>query len=487
VAALALHARAAAPADTWMAVDTPNFEVLGNVGEGELKRVALKFEQFRYVLGQVLAAGAPALPARPRVFAFKGSRSYRPYLPVVDGKPAEFGGYFQPGRRRAYITLKVEHDSDDPYQVVFHEYVHLMMQDAHALPSMVHEGMAEYYSNCDLEGRAVKLGRPDPNALRVLRDSRLLPLETLLVTRVPTHGADAQRLFYAESWLLTHYLLTERERGREQFKIFLARLVSGQEPVAAFRSSFLVEPAAMEQELRRYMGRPAFRYYRIPLPPASVEGRGLHVRALGPLEAEALLADLLAQLPGGEADARSRLQRVLEQDPAQSAAREALADLQAAPAAVTTPPSGPAAPVAAQPDSTALKDRLRLARELYTAQDVDGARKVLEAGAAQETDPGFQLMYQRELKLLAGLHGMEGWLVEVRCRPGGALEFVIESDRGRTSLRASSPTSFSVRTGGLGTQVDLQCGHQRRRARLVYREPESAGMGMLSSLSLIEP
>ncbi len=71
---LALAPVPASAADRWLSAKTQHFDVLGNVGEGQLKRVALKFEQFRAVLDEVLIKGqglaGPELP-RPLVFVFK--------------------------------------------------------------------------------------------------------------------------------------------------------------------------------------------------------------------------------------------------------------------------------------------------------------------------------------------------------------------------------------------------------------------------------
>lgn len=311
-------------ADTWLRLETPHFELTGNVDESELRRVALKFESFRNVIEQVLGNTSPA-QRLPRVFVFKDRGSYKPYLPVVDGKPVEVGGYFRPGHARPYITLAVTPWANDPYKVVFHEYVHLVNSKAHG-PSWFSEGYAEFLAGCVIDGEKVGLGRPDLSHIQTLRTRTPFPLLTLMSMPVPAHDQQAQRLFYAQSWSLVHYLMTERSQGREQ----MVRFLNAEATEAAFRQAFGTSSAEMAKEIQRYLEGGTMGYYKIPIAKAGLP-RDLKPRRISGAEAEALLADLVAQHPGREGEGRQRLERLLQQEPALLVARDALADLDGPP------------------------------------------------------------------------------------------------------------------------------------------------------------
>jgi hypothetical protein len=513
------------------------------------------------VLEQVLASVPPA-GATPRVFVFKDRGSYRPYLPVVDGKPVELGGYFQPGRARPYITLAVSPWAEDPYHVVFHEYVHLLTSNARGA-SWFREGFAEFLAGCVIEGDKVSLGRPDRGHIWTLRTNTPLPLATFFTIPVPAHDRWRQRLYYAQSWLLVHYLMTERVDGRKQMGAFLNASASGKDLEAAFRQSFGVGYAEMEKELSRYVEGRAMGYYRVPIAKAALP-KALDARRVAPPEAEALLADLVAQLPGREAEGRERLTRVLQQDPQQAVAREAMAALDRPPviymlvhgvsdavenaqndelAALSVrvaeamggdePPTAAVAgeleaavraftdrsprnaegflllaglrrklgaepaeigailekAVAAEPGAVA--PRVQLAQWYRAREDFEAARRVLGEGAARATDPAVAALFNGQLDVVKDMHQVRGFLVDLRCDPGGRLDFVVEPAAGRPlTLRAAGPLSFRVLRNGESVQEQLDCGRQRRPMLVSYRDlmnPMPGVDGILTSLSIEGP
>jgi hypothetical protein len=567
--ALAPWCARAQAADTWLRLDTPHFEMAGNVGEGELKRVAHKFELFRGVLEQILERVPPG-GSTPRVFVFKDRGSYRPYLPVVDGKPVELGGYFHGGHSRPYITLAVSPWAEDPYHVVFHEYVHLLTSKSPA-PSWFREGFAEFLAGSVIDGERAEVGRPDRSHVWTLRTNTPLPLASLLTIPVPAHDRWQQRLYYAQSWLLVHYLMTERPQGRQQMVAFLNGSPAAKELEPAFRQAFGVGFAEMEKELGRYVEGRTMSFYKVPIAKTAVP-RDLKARRAAPGEAEAMLADLVAQLPGREAEGRARLEKVLQPEPAQAVAKEAQAVAQEALAALARPPvafvlvhgvkdavenaqaeelaalsvrvaetmardEAPDPAVAAEletavraftersprnaegflvlaglrrrlgaepgeiiailekavvADPAAVQPRLQLSQRYRARQDFEAARRVLAEGAALAMDPTLAAFFTTELEALKAMHQVRGFLVDLRCDPGGRLDFVVEEEGGRRrlTLRAEGPLAFTVLRNGQSVQEHLACGKQRRKMGVTYKDleaPVAAVHGTLFSLSLEEP
>jgi hypothetical protein len=125
-------------------------------------RLALRFEQFREVVTQLLPAALRAGSAPVVVIVFPDMRSYRPFMPVANGRTVLVDGFFVDGADTNYITLNIE-AGEQAFPVVFHEYSHLLLSSAFAhAPLWFNEGLAEYFSTFEVAGggRRVLLGKP---------------------------------------------------------------------------------------------------------------------------------------------------------------------------------------------------------------------------------------------------------------------------------------------------------------------------------------
>ncbi len=139
-----LFAPAVASAE-WRSLRSDHFQVIGDVSEGDLRNVALKFEQFRDVISQLNPAMLGDGSAPPVVIlVFKDRNAFKPFMPVVDGNVVTAGGLFQPGDDTNYIALTLE-SGNQGYPVVFHEFAHLLLRGVFAdAPVWFNEGLAEY-------------------------------------------------------------------------------------------------------------------------------------------------------------------------------------------------------------------------------------------------------------------------------------------------------------------------------------------------------
>ncbi len=155
VLAIFLYSLAALPAshsalakDTWISVRSKNFFLVGNAGEKEVRQVATRLEQFREVFSRLFPRTTFTSPIPTTVVVFKSDSAYKPFKPVIDGKTLAVSGYFQAGREVNYITLTTEKREENPYAVIFHEYVHLLVNNTlgrTSIPTWFNEGLAEYY------------------------------------------------------------------------------------------------------------------------------------------------------------------------------------------------------------------------------------------------------------------------------------------------------------------------------------------------------
>lgn len=255
----------------WRRLDSPNFVVIGDVSERNLRRVAAQFEGFRDTLGRVLGANATATAVPTVVVVFPNDRAYTPYKPVFNGKPVKVGGVFYRGRHVNYITLLGD-GSPGALRVLFHEYAHLVVSNVVMnLPAWLSEGLAEFYSTYDPsdDGREALIGRPIDEHLTRLSQERLLSLDELLTVdrSSPLYNEGERRsIFYAQSWALTHMLMLGDTRRTKEVGAYLMLVREGTPAPDAWRQAFGAAPIA--RELDQYLRRFALRAYSYKFPDA---------------------------------------------------------------------------------------------------------------------------------------------------------------------------------------------------------------------------
>jgi tetratricopeptide (TPR) repeat protein len=334
LAALSLLApattRTRAARDEWLSVRSQNFLVVGQAGEKELRRVAVRLEEYRAAFSRLMSDEHFDATVPTTVVVFRDDRAYEPFKPVFRGQTASFvAGYFQPGAEVNYITLALGTDSArGGSSTLLHEYTHLLVNNYFRnAPLWLKEGLAEFYSTARLSGdrRRVTLGARIPQRAGELRGRALLPLSKLFDVdqQSPYYfEADKRGLFYAESWALVHYLLNGGER-RAQLTRFIELLASGASVRGSFREAFQTDTDKLENELAAYVQLASY--------PESTEAfdrpldfdSQLRVKAMTMAEGLACLGDLLLRAERAD-DAEGYLLKSLELDEGLAAARVSL-------------------------------------------------------------------------------------------------------------------------------------------------------------------
>ena len=244
--------------EEWTSVQSKNFLLVGNAKESDIRKVALRLEQFREAYLRTLPVEHIDSSVPLTVLVFKDDVAYRPFEPLYSGQSTGVVGFFQSNPDVDYITLSVDRRhvrSADA--LAFHEYVHLLVRNSfgHA-PLWFNEGLAEYYSTFEISNgnKKVTLGRALGYRVQTLRERELLPLETLfkIDEQSPYYTEQEKRnLFYAQSWALVHYLLSGNRRI--QLSTYLELLGKGINVEDAFRQAFQADFATIEAELRAYL------------------------------------------------------------------------------------------------------------------------------------------------------------------------------------------------------------------------------------------
>lgn len=257
VSLLLLAPTSSSAKETWTKLKSKNFTVVSNASERDMRKLAVKLEQFRYVISLLLPRAQIETPVPTTVILFKSHESFKPFKPLYKGKIREnVGGYFLASTDGNYIALTSELGVATPYQVIFHEYTHFILDNN--LPNMpvwLDEGLAEYYSTFSTSEDELKARVGDPIAWHILtlRDGGFLPLSTLLAVnrKSPQYNESSKAgIFYAESWALVHYLMLSNEGKRQpQLVNFINGLNSGLTLEENFRQSFQADYKMIEGEL----------------------------------------------------------------------------------------------------------------------------------------------------------------------------------------------------------------------------------------------
>lgn len=294
--------------DRWIEVKTPSFTLRSPLREPAVRDIAGGLERLRAVLGRVTSwEVSPPIPIQ--IYVFGGDEDLKPYKPLYEGKPAELAGYFLARVDGSFVAVDGS-SREDPTRRLYHEYVHVLVHDNFPeAPLWANEGLAEVYSTVEVSAGAARIGGAVARHLDELRKAEWIPLARLLKVGVdsPEYNEDARRgVFYAQTWALVHYLVTERPEE-------LARVL---------RSGDLATEEGLEIELRDYVHRP------MPVVRAEVrdlDEATLRVRPMASPEVLVHLGDLLAAQEDRLEAAAGHYRAALERRPSEAGALAGLA------------------------------------------------------------------------------------------------------------------------------------------------------------------
>jgi tetratricopeptide (TPR) repeat protein len=325
-----LAAAPAAAADTrqWVLARSPGFIVVSDAGEKKARQVAHQFEQVRGLFREILQARVD--PGRlVIIFAVKDEAGLRELLPRYwerEGgvRPA---GVFVAGEAKHLVALRLDAGYEDSFHVPYHEYTHLLTRlNVRWLPVWLDEGLADFYASSEIDDKEVRWGLVSREHVLYLRRTPLLKLEELLRAdhNSPYYNeASRSGIFYAQSAILTHYLLLGAPKRRGQITEFFNLIEQDVEEKEALQRAF-GDLRKLEAELASYVRHVSFPGIKTAV---RIDAQQIQAAPLGPAEADALRGDFLART-GRPQEARRLLESALRQDPTLSWAEEGLGVLE---------------------------------------------------------------------------------------------------------------------------------------------------------------
>jgi Flp pilus assembly protein TadD len=243
----------------WLRAESDHFVVYGR-SEKSVREYASMLEDFDFLLRRL--HGRPKDEVTPRklpVYLVSNLGQLKRVLP--NAKDGTAGVYLTSVPEVFVVAIRdgaAEMDQNKGDDTVLHEYVHhfMLLYYPSAYPAWLVEGYAEYYMTVDLaKTRMVVGGVNRGRAYSLTQPGGWIPMEDVLGKRP---GALKERdiyAYYAQAWLLTHYILSDPDRHK-LLGPYLEAVRGGGDPVKAWRTIYGDDAQGLRRKLQTYMNRP---------------------------------------------------------------------------------------------------------------------------------------------------------------------------------------------------------------------------------------
>lgn len=267
VIAVVMLSPAAAQA-RWLRAESAKFIIYSDGDERSLRDYVGKLEEFDTILRAFNGVDPKGVP--PRKFEIYLVKKDADFLRVFPGSDERIRGIYSTSPGDIFATAIVtplgggsssggvgsrvrsrgDVDSDN---TVLHEYTHhFMFQYApYAYPTWLVEGYAEYYGTTIIDNGYFEVGYFDKGRGEDLLHNKWISMEDLLGKSLGEINPDKHTQFYAEGWLLTHYLMSTPEH-RAQLAKYMNLVGRGADPVTAMQDATGLAPAALFATLNAY-------------------------------------------------------------------------------------------------------------------------------------------------------------------------------------------------------------------------------------------
>ncbi len=310
-------------AEQWTEIRSPNFDIITDAGEKRGREAAFRFEQMRAAFDHIFTVKV-STPIPLQIVAFRNNKELSHFAPLWKGKPIELAGFFVPGEDRQFIALELT--STEGYEIAFHEYTHLLVHaTVGQVPLWMDEGLAEYLSTLKMDKEHIYYGDVPVGRSYVLGSNRWMKIEQLFSVQHESaeynERGDHRSMFYAESWLVMHYLMSTNTLHNA---FVYKRLVMEQHlhVADAVQRAFGMTPAEFDKALDAYVHHGGKKWSVPGAQVAPVDSYTAH--SISEIDADAILADLHLHEPDYGAQAVTEFQQVLEKQPNNAIAHRGL-------------------------------------------------------------------------------------------------------------------------------------------------------------------
>jgi tetratricopeptide (TPR) repeat protein len=302
----------------WIRISSAHFSILTDANEKKGRETSLRMEQMRNIFSQLFLKNKLQLPQPLDVIALQSDEEYIRVAPLRNGQPVSAPGFFLSGDDRNYIVLDLA--AEDSWRAVSHDYARLLLNFNYPpTQEWFDEGFAQYFSSLRLGDNQAQVGG-DPvqglpwnhalpgQSFTELLGQPWLPMPELFTMHPGPAGYPP--IFYAQSWIVMHYLLHQNKLSDAgaYFGLVQIRKVPVQQ---AIEQAFGMNATQLEQAVKDY-------FHSFPPPSAAQTKSGASSSGgqlsqfpppLGPLDvaasvldvvttqAQALVAEMAVRLP----------------------------------------------------------------------------------------------------------------------------------------------------------------------------------------------
>jgi len=269
---LSIPAPAAEPS-AWLEIHSAHFTVITDAGEKKGREVALRFEQMRSVFATLLGKERLNQSVPLTILAFKNDKTFYQVAPLRAGQPIDVPGFFLPGDDQDFIVLNLF--EEESWRAVAHDFAAMLLSYNYPpAQGWFDEGLAEYFSSIRVDNKQVELGadpelrpslnedllgnqqeaRPPKSLTELLGAQVWLPLTDLFSMKHDTSTRNLgthHTLYYAESWIVMHYLLHEQKLP--ETGAYFDLVLNQQVPVEdAIQKAYGMSSAQLEKAVKDY-------------------------------------------------------------------------------------------------------------------------------------------------------------------------------------------------------------------------------------------
>ena len=215
--------------EKWIRVSSAHFTLVTDAGQKKAHETIARLEQMRAIFAQLLMRDKLQMSTPLDILAIQNPATYAKLTPFVNGRPISAPGFFLAGEDRDYIVLNTA--VQDSWRAIEHPLAHYFLNYNYPpTQPWFDEGVAEYFSSLYFTRANTELGSdpelqwpgqpdhsPDPNGgLKSLTEILDTPVwlefgDLLQMKNRVVNGKEGTHhtLFYAQSWILVHYLLNQ--------------------------------------------------------------------------------------------------------------------------------------------------------------------------------------------------------------------------------------------------------------------------------------
>lgn len=252
-------------AENWIKVESNNFIFYSNVSEKNTIDYMKKLERFNFTINALY--GNLKDSGTHEKFTIYFVRSHSDLEKVSPKLPKQVLGFVKTcqdglsgfslydGDKVTDSKNLLKADENFSMAIMFHEYSHIFMFNKMGanFPPWYVEGFAEYYGSMRINETNAFVGMPLVGRYYALQNEKLLKWSDIIgENHEVIEKKDNQSAFYAQSWLLTHYITSTNELA-EKMDQFLNARTKGEDKVKSFEKIFGIDIDKFDKIINNYL------------------------------------------------------------------------------------------------------------------------------------------------------------------------------------------------------------------------------------------